>query len=135
MTQPLNRRHFSAGLALAPFAAGGLLTGCSNVPDTLKIGVAQPLSERDYEIANALGPILASRGLLLVGLDVIGDSLKVSSKPRIRAELRHARNGVVIGRGHPLLLVGLFVGCRLAVIAPVGSWRRPWAKASSCASR
>jgi glutathione synthase len=38
-------------------------------------GVAQPLSERDYEIANALGPILASRGLLLVGLDVIGDSL------------------------------------------------------------
>ena len=44
MTQPLNRRHFSAGLALAPFAAGGLLTGCSNVPDTLKIGVAQPLS-------------------------------------------------------------------------------------------
>jgi glutathione synthase len=38
-------------------------------------GVAQPLSERDFEIANALGPILASRGLLLVGLDVIGDSL------------------------------------------------------------
>jgi glutathione synthase len=38
-------------------------------------GVAQPLSERDYEIANALGPVLASRGLLLVGLDVIGDFL------------------------------------------------------------
>jgi glutathione synthase len=38
-------------------------------------GVAQPLSERDFEIGNALGPILASRGLLLVGLDVIGDSL------------------------------------------------------------
>ena len=38
-------------------------------------GVAQALSTRDYEIANALGPILASRGLLLVGLDVIGDSL------------------------------------------------------------
>jgi glutathione synthase len=38
-------------------------------------GVAQPLSARDFEIANALGPILASRGLLLVGLDVIGDSL------------------------------------------------------------
>jgi glutathione synthase len=38
-------------------------------------GVAQPLSDRDFEIANALGPILASRGLLLVGLDVIGDSL------------------------------------------------------------
>jgi glutathione synthase len=39
------------------------------------IGVAQPLTERDYEIANALGPVLAARGLLLVGLDVIGDFL------------------------------------------------------------
>ncbi|WP_088279975.1 glutathione synthase [Ideonella sp. A 288] len=38
-------------------------------------GVAQPLSPRDREIATALGPILAARGLLLVGLDVIGDSL------------------------------------------------------------
>ncbi|RZT03791.1 glutathione synthase [Duganella sp. CF402] len=39
------------------------------------VGVAQPLTERDYEIANTLGPILAARGLLLVGLDVIGDYL------------------------------------------------------------
>jgi glutathione synthase len=38
-------------------------------------GVAQPLTERDREIATALGPILAARGLLLVGLDVIGDHL------------------------------------------------------------
>ena len=38
-------------------------------------GVAQPLSARDREIAEALGPTLAGRGLLLVGLDVIGDSL------------------------------------------------------------
>ena len=38
-------------------------------------GVAQPLSARDLEIAQALGPMLAARGLLLVGLDVIGDSL------------------------------------------------------------
>ena len=38
-------------------------------------GVAQPLSARDLEIANALGPVLAERGLLLVGLDVIGDCL------------------------------------------------------------
>ena len=38
-------------------------------------GVAQPLSARDREIAEALGPILAPRGLLLVGLDVIGDCL------------------------------------------------------------
>jgi glutathione synthase len=38
-------------------------------------GVAQPLSDADRAIAEALGPILAERGLLLVGLDVIGDSL------------------------------------------------------------
>ncbi|MCO6428626.1 glutathione synthase [Nitrosomonas communis] len=39
------------------------------------IGIAQPLSERDHEIANALGPQLYKQGLMLVGLDVIGDSL------------------------------------------------------------
>ena len=39
------------------------------------IGVAQPISARDREIAEHIGPILAARGLLLVGLDVIGDSL------------------------------------------------------------
>jgi glutathione synthase len=38
-------------------------------------GVAQPLSEADRAIAEALGPVLAARGLLLVGLDVIGDRL------------------------------------------------------------
>ncbi|HET7792793.1 MAG TPA: glutathione synthase [Rhizobacter sp.] len=36
-------------------------------------GVAQPLSARDREIAEAIGPVLAARGLLLVGLDIIGD--------------------------------------------------------------
>jgi len=38
-------------------------------------GVAQPLSERDLEIAQTLAPQLAQRGLLLVGLDVIGSYL------------------------------------------------------------
>lgn len=38
-------------------------------------GVAQPLSARDWQIAQALGPELYARGLLLVGLDVIGDYL------------------------------------------------------------
>jgi glutathione synthase len=38
-------------------------------------GVAQPVSERHREIAAALGPKLAERGLLLVGLDVIGEYL------------------------------------------------------------
>jgi glutathione synthase len=38
-------------------------------------GVARPLLGRDREIADALGPILWARGLLIVGLDVIGDRL------------------------------------------------------------
>lgn len=38
-------------------------------------GEARPLTDRDLEIANALGPVLAERGLFLVGLDVIGDHL------------------------------------------------------------
>ena len=36
-------------------------------------GVAQPLSARDREVAEALGPILLARGLILAGVDVIGD--------------------------------------------------------------
>ncbi|RTZ39300.1 glutathione synthase [Candidimonas sp. SYP-B2681] len=36
-------------------------------------GVAQALSPRDLELARIVGPRLAARGLLLVGLDVIGD--------------------------------------------------------------
>ncbi len=39
------------------------------------LGVAQPLSERDREIGEALAPLLLNRGLLLVGLDAIGDYL------------------------------------------------------------
>jgi len=38
-------------------------------------GVARPLNPRDHQIGAALAPILAARGLLLVGLDVIGDCL------------------------------------------------------------
>jgi glutathione synthase len=38
-------------------------------------GVARPLTERDREIAAAVGPKLAARGLLLIGLDVIGTHL------------------------------------------------------------
>ena len=39
------------------------------------LGVAQALSETDKDIAHALGPVLAARGLLLVGLDIIGTHL------------------------------------------------------------
>jgi len=38
-------------------------------------GVAQPLTERDFEIASTVGKVLKEKGLFLVGLDVIGDHL------------------------------------------------------------
>ncbi|ABN63004.1 glutathione synthase [Shewanella baltica] len=38
-------------------------------------GVAQPLSDSDWAIARAIGPELKKRGLIFVGLDVIGDKL------------------------------------------------------------
>jgi glutathione synthase len=38
-------------------------------------GIAQPLTARDREIAETLGPDLRAQGLMLVGLDVIGDYL------------------------------------------------------------
>ena len=51
-----------AGEVRGNLAAGGL-------------GVAMPISAREREIGEALGPILEKRGLLLVGLDVIGHYL------------------------------------------------------------
>ena len=38
-------------------------------------GEVRDLTERDREIAQAVGPVLAARGLLLIGLDVIGSHL------------------------------------------------------------
>jgi len=38
-------------------------------------GIAQPLSERDFEIATTAGKKFKEQGLFLVGLDVIGDYL------------------------------------------------------------
>lgn len=38
-------------------------------------GVAQELSPRDRKIAETLAPVLLKRGLMLVGLDIIGDCL------------------------------------------------------------
>jgi glutathione synthase len=58
--------------SLARIPRPGESRGNLNVGAT---GVAQPLTERDREIADALGPVLAANGLMLVGLDVIGDYL------------------------------------------------------------
>lgn len=58
--------------ALARIPQGGEVRG--NLAAGGK-GVAKPLSASDLAIAEHLGPILAARGLLLVGLDIIGDRL------------------------------------------------------------
>ncbi len=58
--------------ALARIPQGGEVRG--NLAAGGK-GVAQKLSDSDLKIATELGATLASRGLLLVGLDVIGDKL------------------------------------------------------------
>ena len=56
------------------------------------IGVIQPLTERDAQIANTIGPILNNVGLVLVGLDVIGNSLteiNVTSPTGMREITKH----------------------------------------------
>jgi glutathione synthase len=58
--------------SLARIPKPGETRGNLNVGAT---GVAQPLTARDREIAEALGPSLYDEGLMLVGLDVIGDYL------------------------------------------------------------
>jgi glutathione synthase len=70
-----DKRVLLIGGAAVPFALARIPQG-SEIRGNLAVGgkgVAQPLSTRDREIAAQLGPVLAARGLLLVGLDVIGD--------------------------------------------------------------
>ena len=59
--------HCLARIPKAGDARGNLAQGAR--------GVAQPLTERHREIAAAVGAAVARRGLLVVGLDVIGDYL------------------------------------------------------------
>ena len=50
-------------------------------------GEARPLSETDWKIAKAIGPTLKAKGLIFVGLDVIGDcvtEINVTSPTCIR---------------------------------------------------
>ncbi len=70
-----DKRVLLIGGVPVPFALARIPQG-SEIRGNLAVGgkgVAQPLSARDREIAEQLGPVLAARGLLLVGLDVIGD--------------------------------------------------------------
>jgi glutathione synthase len=72
-----DKRILLIGGEPVPFALARIPQG-SEIRGNLAVGgkgVAQPLSARDREIATSIGPVLAARGLLLVGLDVIGDCL------------------------------------------------------------
>ena len=72
-----DKRVLVIGGRVAPFCLARIPQG-SEVRGNLAAGgkgVAQPISERDREIAETIGPLLAGRGLLLIGLDVIGDCL------------------------------------------------------------
>lgn len=60
MNKLIDRRRFPACLALTALAFAALLSGCSKVPDTIKIGVAQPLS----------GPLAALGQDLLNGVNL-----------------------------------------------------------------
>jgi len=72
-----DKRVLVIGGKPVPYALARIPQG-SEIRGNLAVGgkgIAQALSARDHEIASTLGPILAARGLLLVGLDVIGDCL------------------------------------------------------------
>ena len=80
---PLSQLHgLLVALRLALYRAGLRRSTHPGVPVVVVgnlvaggTGVAQELSARDRQIAEALGPVLYQRGLMLVGLDVIGDHL------------------------------------------------------------
>ena len=111
MAKSLNRRQFAAGLALAPMAASGLLVGCNRMPDTVRIGVAQPLSGPLGALGQDLlnGVTLAVRELNESGFSVDGkrialeivsvdDKSDVETGKQVAQELVDA--GVVAVIGH-----------------------------------
>jgi glutathione synthase len=72
-----DKRLLLIGGKVAPFVLARIPQG-TEVRGNLAAGgkgVAQPLSDENRAVAEALAPTLASRGLLLVGLDMIGNQV------------------------------------------------------------
>jgi glutathione synthase len=70
-----DKRLLLIGGRVAPFVLARIPQG-SEVRGNLAAGgkgVAQPLRDEDRVVAEAMAPVLADRGLLLVGLDMIGN--------------------------------------------------------------
>ncbi len=76
MTTTFTPRPLSAALILSALACTGLLAGCDNPPDTIKIGVAQPLTGN---IA-ALGQDLLN-GVQLATAEINKEGFKIKGKP------------------------------------------------------
>lgn len=72
-----DKRLLLIGGQVAPFVLARIPQG-NEVRGNLAVGgkgVAQPLTDTDRAIAENIAPTLAKRGLLLVGLDMIGDKV------------------------------------------------------------
>ena len=72
-----DKRLLLIGGKVAPYVLARIPQG-SEIRGNLAAGgkgVAQPLNDTDRAIAEAIAPTLAARGLLLVGLDMIGDKV------------------------------------------------------------
>ncbi|MFN3495751.1 MAG: glutathione synthase, partial [Hydrogenophaga sp.] len=72
-----DKRLLLIGGKVAPFVLARIPQG-SEVRGNLAAGgkgVAQPLRDEDRVVAEAIAPTLAARGLLLVGLDMIGNKV------------------------------------------------------------
>ena len=72
-----DKRLLLIGGQVAPFVLARIPQG-NEVRGNLAAGgkgVAQPLSDENRAVAEAIAPVLAARGLLLVGLDMIGNKL------------------------------------------------------------
>jgi glutathione synthase len=72
-----DKRLLLIGGKVAPFVLARIPQG-NEVRGNLAAGgkgVAQPLSDENRAVAEAIAPVLAARGLLLVGLDMIGNSV------------------------------------------------------------
>lgn len=76
MKAAMDRRHFSHSLLASALVATGLLAGCSDVPDTIKIGVAQPLSGSLGELGQDL-----LNGVTLAVEELNKQGFKVDGKP------------------------------------------------------
>ena len=72
-----DKRLLLIGGKVAPFVLARIPQG-GEVRGNLAAGgkgVAQPLSDENRAVAEAIAPVLAARGLLLVGLDMIGNKV------------------------------------------------------------